>query len=183
MFVNIAGTSHRALSRSHFSEEEADVCVSLARRLLSVGVSSTGICVITFYKEQNRRLAPLLRDLGISLATVDSIQGREMDVVIVLTTKTAFATEAGRSRRRTLRSGGRPGATTRSGGRGRRTNVRRSLIPVRTIHTTMDGDDLCLEPSDDPPKCVPSYSFLYCGFVRFERIMVWSLRPKKMCVN
>ncbi|WKX95132.1 hypothetical protein Q1695_011970 [Nippostrongylus brasiliensis] len=95
MFVNIAGTSHRALSRSHFSEEEADVCVSLARRLLSVGVSSTGICVITFYKEQNRRLAPLLRDLGISLATVDSIQGREMDVVIVLTTKTAFATEAG----------------------------------------------------------------------------------------
>ncbi|VDL84190.1 unnamed protein product [Nippostrongylus brasiliensis] len=66
----------------------------VARRLLSVGVPPTGMRVITFYKEQTLRSVPLLRDLGVYLATVDSIQGREMDVVIVLTTKTATATEA-----------------------------------------------------------------------------------------
>ncbi|WKX94872.1 hypothetical protein Q1695_011830 [Nippostrongylus brasiliensis] len=108
--------------------------------------------VITFYKEQTLRSVPLLRDLGVYLATVDSIQGREMDVVIVLTTKTATATEARRSGRRTLRSGRRPGATTRSGARGRCTDVRRSLITVKPIHQAMYWDEFFLESSDDSPR-------------------------------
>uniref|UniRef100_A0A7I4YVU8 AAA_12 domain-containing protein n=1 Tax=Haemonchus contortus TaxID=6289 RepID=A0A7I4YVU8_HAECO len=38
-------------------------------------------------REQFRRLRPDLTDLGVELSTVDSVQGREKEVVVILTTK------------------------------------------------------------------------------------------------
>ncbi|EPB65506.1 hypothetical protein ANCCEY_15430 [Ancylostoma ceylanicum] len=67
LFVDVAGTSQGAVTKSHRNEVEAT--------------------------EQFRRLAEPLRNLGIELSTVDTVQRREKDVVILLTTKTGFDPE------------------------------------------------------------------------------------------
>ncbi|WKY13459.1 hypothetical protein Q1695_004358 [Nippostrongylus brasiliensis] len=95
IFVDVAGSSRRGPSRSHFNEEEVDVCQVLVRRLLRRGVQPASVCLITFYKEQHRHLAGFAQETGVALATVDSIQGRERDVTIILTTRTHFTPEAG----------------------------------------------------------------------------------------
>ncbi|XGW28985.1 hypothetical protein V3C99_008637 [Haemonchus contortus] len=45
-------------------------------------------CTILVYKEQQHRLQEYTDRLGVALYTVDSVQGREMDVAIILTTRT-----------------------------------------------------------------------------------------------
>ncbi|KIH62660.1 hypothetical protein ANCDUO_07059 [Ancylostoma duodenale] len=45
-------------------------------------------------REQYRKLAKPLREMGIELSTVDTVRGREKDVVILLTTKIGFDPEA-----------------------------------------------------------------------------------------
>ncbi|VDP22946.1 unnamed protein product [Heligmosomoides polygyrus] len=52
------------------------------------------VCVLTFYKEPSRRLEDFAQRHRIELATVDLIQGREVDVVIVLTTRTSVREES-----------------------------------------------------------------------------------------
>uniref|UniRef100_A0A7I4YXQ2 AAA_12 domain-containing protein n=1 Tax=Haemonchus contortus TaxID=6289 RepID=A0A7I4YXQ2_HAECO len=63
-------------------------CRDIIRGLLSRDVPSSSIGVITFYKEQQHRLQEYTDRLGVALYTVDSVQGREMDVAIILTTRT-----------------------------------------------------------------------------------------------
>lgn len=46
---------------------------------------------ITFYKEQLRRLKSFALEQNVELATVDSVQGREMEATIILTTRTDLA--------------------------------------------------------------------------------------------
>lgn len=46
--------------------------------------------IITFYREQHRKLEEYARRVGVDLSTVDAIQGREKDAVVFLTTKTNF---------------------------------------------------------------------------------------------
>ncbi|EYC04630.1 hypothetical protein Y032_0086g1895 [Ancylostoma ceylanicum] len=93
LFVDVAGTSQRAVTKSHHNEVEASVCLTIVTELLGRGVRADQICVISFYREQFRRLAEPVRNLGIELSTVDTVQGREKDVVILLTTKTGFDPE------------------------------------------------------------------------------------------
>ncbi|KHJ97536.1 integrase core domain protein, partial [Oesophagostomum dentatum] len=94
MFVNVKGSSARAISKSHFNDTEADTCTHLLDLLVSRGISPANICVITFYKEQYRHLQPVTDDLGVELTTVDSVQGREKEVVILLTTRTDITTDS-----------------------------------------------------------------------------------------
>ncbi|KHJ97607.1 hypothetical protein OESDEN_02415 [Oesophagostomum dentatum] len=79
--------------RTYINENQLD-CVQLATYLLGKGIILEQICVISFYKEQFRRVSEQILALGIKLSTVDRIQGREKDVVILLTTKTDFDPES-----------------------------------------------------------------------------------------
>ncbi|EYB90263.1 hypothetical protein Y032_0222g2636 [Ancylostoma ceylanicum] len=67
--------------------------LTIATELIGRDIPADQICIISFYKEQFRRLAEPLRNLGIELSTVDTVQRREKDVVILLTTKTGFDPE------------------------------------------------------------------------------------------
>ncbi|EPB67562.1 hypothetical protein ANCCEY_13349 [Ancylostoma ceylanicum] len=90
MFVNVEGTSTRAHNMSYFNDAELEACSELIHLLIAAAVSAANICVIAFYKEQYRRAERKFSELGIELSTVDAVQGREMEVVIFLTTKTHF---------------------------------------------------------------------------------------------
>ncbi|EPB75033.1 hypothetical protein ANCCEY_05853 [Ancylostoma ceylanicum] len=94
LFVDVAGALQRAVTKSHHNEVEATVCLIIATELEGRGVSADQICMISFHREQLRRLAEPVRDLGIELSTVDTVQGREKDVVILLTTETGFDPKA-----------------------------------------------------------------------------------------
>ncbi|XGW16972.1 hypothetical protein V3C99_001975 [Haemonchus contortus] len=89
MFLNVAGQSTKAASKSHFNTGEANACVRLIELLLRKRIQPDQICVISFYKEQSLHLQTRLDQLGVELTTVDSVQGREKEVVILLTTRTA----------------------------------------------------------------------------------------------
>ncbi|WKY04519.1 hypothetical protein Q1695_005490 [Nippostrongylus brasiliensis] len=82
-------------ARSHFNEFEAKVCMSIVERLTQRGIAPATIGIITFYREQRRRLAEFARNMEIDLSTVDCIQEREKDVIILLITRTHFSPEAG----------------------------------------------------------------------------------------
>lgn len=75
LFLNIIGQSEKAASHSHHNPEEARICVNLIRQLQRNGIQAYNICVISFYKEQSRRLQARLDSLGVELTTVDSVQG------------------------------------------------------------------------------------------------------------
>ncbi|EYC45834.1 hypothetical protein Y032_0415g1063 [Ancylostoma ceylanicum] len=90
LFLDVAGNSKRATSRSHFNEAEATVCTSIIDRLMGTGVSPASIYIISFYKEQLRRQEEYAATGDIELGTVDSVQGSEKDIVILLTTRMDF---------------------------------------------------------------------------------------------
>ncbi|KIH58906.1 hypothetical protein ANCDUO_10878 [Ancylostoma duodenale] len=94
LFVYVAGTSQPAVTKSHLNEVEATVCLTIATEFTGKGVRADQIRVITSHREQYRKLAEPLREMGIELSTVDTAQEREKDVVILLTTKTGFDPEA-----------------------------------------------------------------------------------------
>lgn len=50
------------------------------------------ICIFWFYKEQLRRISEKAAELDVDIATVDSEQGRQKEMVIMLTTRTDTAT-------------------------------------------------------------------------------------------
>ncbi|KIH44199.1 hypothetical protein ANCDUO_25783, partial [Ancylostoma duodenale] len=70
------------------STDDSSVYQALVRGMLEQSVDSSSIALITFYKEQHRCLEDFAKETGIDISTVDSVQGRERDVVILLTTKT-----------------------------------------------------------------------------------------------
>ncbi|XGW05122.1 hypothetical protein V3C99_015918 [Haemonchus contortus] len=88
VFVDVQGTSRTSHTRSHFNDDEAQCCEDIILGLFSRDIPAAAIGVITFYKEQFSRLREFTNKHGVALHTVDSVQGREMDVAIVLTTRT-----------------------------------------------------------------------------------------------
>ncbi|KIH63257.1 hypothetical protein ANCDUO_06442 [Ancylostoma duodenale] len=94
MFVHVDGSSKRAHNMSHYNDTELEVCCNLVLLLTASAIAPANICVIVFYKEQYRRAEQQLAEMGIELSTVDAVQGREMEVVILLTTKTHFSPDS-----------------------------------------------------------------------------------------
>ncbi|KAK6760821.1 hypothetical protein RB195_022040 [Necator americanus] len=94
MFINVDGQSEHAANMSHYNSAEVEVCLELLRALLRRGLTPAQLCVITFYREQYRRLERAADELGVELSTVDSVQGREKEVVLLLTTRTHVAPES-----------------------------------------------------------------------------------------
>ncbi|CAJ0610562.1 unnamed protein product [Cylicocyclus nassatus] len=88
MFINVPADSTRSTSKSHFNTAEAEACWHLVHLLLENGISKDDIAIITFYRAQFNRMQEQAQRLGVELATVDSVQGREKEVVIILTTRT-----------------------------------------------------------------------------------------------
>ncbi|KAK6018919.1 hypothetical protein OSTOST_15464, partial [Ostertagia ostertagi] len=62
-------------------------------QLLQSGLLPNQMCVVTFYREQFRLLLDFAVERNIEIATVDSIQGRETEVIILLTTRTGLKPE------------------------------------------------------------------------------------------
>uniref|UniRef100_A0A1I7XAL4 AAA_12 domain-containing protein n=1 Tax=Heterorhabditis bacteriophora TaxID=37862 RepID=A0A1I7XAL4_HETBA len=92
-FIDVVGESVKAPSLSSYNEREVETCKNLVEGLLQVGIPQTSIAIITFYREQNRRIAGFAKERNIELSTVDAVQGREKDVVILLSTRTHFSLE------------------------------------------------------------------------------------------
>lgn len=65
-------------------------------RAAGFGRSVAGIAMVTFYKEQQRLLSQYAARRRIALHTVDSVQGRETDVVIVLTSRSDVTPDSGK---------------------------------------------------------------------------------------
>ncbi|VDK53357.1 unnamed protein product [Cylicostephanus goldi] len=84
-----------APSRSYFNSTETELCQTIVTRLLNRHISPDAISILSFYKEQMRRLTDFAHENHIELATVDSIQGREKEIVILLTTRTNFQPSSG----------------------------------------------------------------------------------------
>ncbi|KAL6739430.1 hypothetical protein Aduo_012887 [Ancylostoma duodenale] len=94
MFVNVDGQSTRAQNMSHFNPAEVDTCTKVIQLLKGRAIAPRHICVITFYREQFRQVEQATLGQGIEISTVDSVQGREKEIVILLTTKTHFTPES-----------------------------------------------------------------------------------------
>ncbi|WKX90981.1 hypothetical protein Q1695_009657 [Nippostrongylus brasiliensis] len=88
VFIEVEGSSIRLPTGSHHNEQELQVYMSLITFLLQRGFVSDQICILSFYKEPPRRLEAVAQQHHIEVATVDSIQGREVDIVVVLITRT-----------------------------------------------------------------------------------------------
>src|SRR5215468_511167 len=87
LFLDSAGKGWEELapegSESLENPGEADVVIARARTLLAAGLAPAEIAVITPYRAQAARMAPLLEPLGIEVDTVDAFQGREAEAVLV----------------------------------------------------------------------------------------------------
>ncbi|ETN84195.1 hypothetical protein NECAME_07016 [Necator americanus] len=94
MFVNVDGRSERAANLSHRNSAEAKVCAELLRLFLGCDLTLAQLCIITFYREQYRLLESAAKDFGVELSTADSVQGREKEVVILLTIRTHVTPES-----------------------------------------------------------------------------------------
>ncbi|XGW34682.1 hypothetical protein V3C99_018573 [Haemonchus contortus] len=95
VFVNVPGRSQVSLSGSHRNEDEAECCREIVRQLVALTVPPRSIAIVTFYKAQQQLLFDYATQHGIALHTVDSVQGREMDIVIVLTSRTDVSLTSG----------------------------------------------------------------------------------------
>ncbi|VDL80595.1 unnamed protein product [Nippostrongylus brasiliensis] len=91
--IDVDRVLRRSTTMSRTNESEAEVCRTIVQRLIQRGIEPATIGLIAFYRDQHRHLANFARSVGVDLATVDSIQGREKDVVILLTTRPHFTPE------------------------------------------------------------------------------------------
>ncbi|MCP4458453.1 MAG: AAA family ATPase [Cytophagales bacterium] len=94
VLINCAGSERTDLTGSKFNFEEADRSVSLAKQLVMSGAATPAdITILTFYHgqsvviRQNLLLEPGLEDLPVS--SVDGIQGREHNIVILSAVRAA----------------------------------------------------------------------------------------------
>ncbi|VDO92658.1 unnamed protein product [Heligmosomoides polygyrus] len=87
LLVHVEGRSTRSPGGSHSNETEARYCRDIVQALLAKGIPPTSLAIITFYKEQARLLQDYAARQGVTIHTVDSVQGREVDIVILLTTR------------------------------------------------------------------------------------------------
>ncbi|CAJ0610022.1 unnamed protein product [Cylicocyclus nassatus] len=88
LMLDVAENAERAASRSYYNDAEAQVCQAIVERLRACHIQPDSMCILTFYKKQLRRLSTFAQQTHVEVATVDSIQGREKDIVILLTTRT-----------------------------------------------------------------------------------------------
>lgn len=95
VFIDVKGKSQKAPGGSHSNREEAQCCRDIVQGLMARDIPTDRIAVIVFYKDQQHLLARYSAQLGLALHTVDSIQGREADVVILLTTRSDVTRETG----------------------------------------------------------------------------------------
>ncbi|XGW34372.1 hypothetical protein V3C99_018332 [Haemonchus contortus] len=95
LFVDVPGESTKSLSGSHSNSADSEVCRQVVTSLLRKNVPPASIAIIVFYKEQSRSLAHFASASSVNLHTVDSVQGREKDIVILLTTRTKFDPSSG----------------------------------------------------------------------------------------
>ncbi|KAK6058289.1 hypothetical protein COOONC_04139 [Cooperia oncophora] len=94
--VDVDGRSRSFSPRqSHSNDEEANCTVDLVQALLDKNIPASSIAIITFYKDQQRMLERSATRFGVRLHTVDSVQGHEMDIVIILTTRTNIDRSSG----------------------------------------------------------------------------------------
>jgi superfamily I DNA and/or RNA helicase len=68
---------------SLYNRREADLASSKVQQLLDAGVPASGIAVIAPYAAQVRLLRSLLTIDGLEIDTVDGIQGREKEAVVI----------------------------------------------------------------------------------------------------
>ncbi|KIH52452.1 hypothetical protein ANCDUO_17446 [Ancylostoma duodenale] len=80
VFVDTVGTSRCSPSGSRFNEGEAQTCRDIVQALMVKQIPAPSIAVITFYKEQFCRMEQYTAQQRISLYTVDSVQGRQIDM-------------------------------------------------------------------------------------------------------
>jgi len=87
LFLDSAGKGWEEVapegSESLENPGEAEVVVARARALLAAGLAPEQIAVITPYRAQAARIAPVLEPLGIEVDTVDAFQGREAEAVLL----------------------------------------------------------------------------------------------------
>uniref|UniRef100_A0A0N4WF32 AAA_12 domain-containing protein n=1 Tax=Haemonchus placei TaxID=6290 RepID=A0A0N4WF32_HAEPC len=86
--IDVPSRSRLSPSRSHFNEQEAQCCKELICGLLSKDIPATLIGAINFYKDRQRLMEDTAAKLGVHFFTVDFVQEREMDIVVILTTRT-----------------------------------------------------------------------------------------------
>ncbi|GMT16281.1 hypothetical protein PFISCL1PPCAC_7578, partial [Pristionchus fissidentatus] len=84
-FVEIRGRS-QLFGTSLVNDEEARALECLVTILRTAGFDHTRVMIICYYDAQRKLVAELLPE-GYEVLTVDSAQGREKDIVIVLTTR------------------------------------------------------------------------------------------------
>ncbi|CAJ0610543.1 unnamed protein product [Cylicocyclus nassatus] len=63
LFLDLPSSSIRAPSKSLYNETEARMCWEMIDRLRGRGIDASSICVITFYREQYRRLRDTAEEL------------------------------------------------------------------------------------------------------------------------
>ncbi|KAL6739652.1 hypothetical protein Aduo_013083 [Ancylostoma duodenale] len=79
---------------SHSKPAKIDKCTKLIELLRGRGISPQHICVIMFCREQFCGVEQATMGQGLEISIVDSIQGREKEILILLTTKTHFTPES-----------------------------------------------------------------------------------------
>lgn len=86
-FVDTAGCGHEETSEqdeaSRHNPGEADLVVRIVQELLEAGVAAHDVAVITPYNAQVQRLRERLNDPDLEIGTVDGLQGREKEAVVV----------------------------------------------------------------------------------------------------
>ncbi|KIH69465.1 hypothetical protein ANCDUO_00187 [Ancylostoma duodenale] len=90
LFIDVPGTPVWSTNGSHSNELEASTSCELVTAPLSKNIPPKSVAIITFYKEQLRVVERVAGHHQIYLHTVDSVQGRERDIVILLTTRTSI---------------------------------------------------------------------------------------------
>ncbi|GIQ86090.1 hypothetical protein KIPB_007875, partial [Kipferlia bialata] len=93
VFAGVKGrAAQTAARRSWYNMAEADVVAGCARTLIvKEGVPASEVAIITPYRLQSLKINDALEDIGIegvAVGSVESMQGREFDAVIISTVRT-----------------------------------------------------------------------------------------------
>ena len=87
VFVDTAGCGHEETAEreeaSRHNPGEAALVARIVGELLEAGVAARDVAVITPYNAQAQRLRERLPDLALEIGTVDGLQGREKEAVVV----------------------------------------------------------------------------------------------------
>ncbi len=87
VFVDTAGCGHEETAEeeeaSRHNPGEAALVARIVGELLEAGVAPRDVAVITPYNAQAQRLRERLPDLALEIGTVDGLQGREKEAVVV----------------------------------------------------------------------------------------------------